>query len=133
MLNNYTLSFCDEEFSGLKFRTDLNFTDEYFSGLLEEGSHYSETRYADSLDKQTLEAVHIKLSYALVLKFISVISIIVAIILYFIEMKVPSVILIVSGTIMLLFNIYLTHKSNELCKLRETTRAMVKMMFENRE
>ncbi|HPF02243.1 MAG TPA: hypothetical protein PLV06_06135 [Bacteroidales bacterium] len=132
MLNNFSFSFREEEFRGLKFKSDIKFSDGYFDNLLQEGSHYSEIKYADGMDSQTLESIHIKLSYALALKIISVVFLIVAVILWFIKLILPSVMLIITGAVMLMINIYLTHKSNELYALRDATRSMIKMMFENR-
>lgn len=133
MLTNFTFSFREEEFQGLKFKSDLDFPAGHFDSLLEEGSHYSEIKYADDMDSQTLQSIHIKLSYALVLKIISIMFMITAIILYFVKLTVSSVILISTGAVLLVINIYLTHKSNELYALRDATRTMVKLLFENKD
>ncbi|MBN2864141.1 MAG: hypothetical protein JXN62_13320 [Bacteroidales bacterium] len=133
MLNNYTLSFHDHEFQGLKFKSGTQFPEDYFDSLLKEGSHYSEIKYADGMDAQTLESIHVKLSYALALKIISMVFLIIAVIFWFIKLTMPSVFIISTAAVMIIINIYLTHKSNELYALRDVTHNMIKMMFENRE
>ena len=62
MLNDYTISFFDLEFEGLKFRRSKSFPEAEFNRLLDEDFPWSESRCIELSDAQTLEMIHISLS-----------------------------------------------------------------------
>lgn len=129
----FNVGFRDEEFEGLKFKSGNKNTIEYYDELYEEGSHYSEVKYADMVDEDTMESIHIQLSYSLFFRLISIILLVVVLALTFAKMFWPSMVTLGISAVLFVLNIILTRKANEQYALRETTRSMISLVFSNRQ
>jgi len=128
-LKDNTIIFRDHVFQGLKFRVRNDFKEEYFDELLEEGSHYSEVKYADGMDDQTMEDIHIKLSCSFLLKTISFVVLGIACFLLLNKLPLAAAISLVLSAILFTINSRLINKANEQYLMRETTRSIVSLVF----
>jgi hypothetical protein len=129
----FNIGFKDEEFDGLKFRSGHKNTGDYYDQLFEEGSHYSEVKFADSMDEDTMERIHIKLSYSLLLRLISVVLLVAAIGFVVLRLLWPALIILLGSAALFLLNVLFTRKANELYALREGTRGLVSLGFAQRQ
>lgn len=129
----FNIGFRDEEFDGLKFRSENKYSSEYYEKLYDEGSHYSEVKYADALEEDTMEGVHIKLSYSMVLRIVSVILLVIAIACTFIKLIIPALATLGAGAVLFIISMILNRKANEEYALRETSRSFVSLVFNDRQ
>ena len=63
MLKQIHHAFDDLEFEGFRLTRKNDYTDEYFSKLMEEGSHYSKVKYLEGYNDQFIISIHFKLSW----------------------------------------------------------------------
>jgi len=129
----FNVGFRDEEFEGLKFRSDNTRTKEYYDKLYEEGSHYSEVKYADGTDQDTMERIHIKLSYSLVIRIFSIILLVFSFGLTFMRLFWPALGTLGASAILFTISFLLNRKANEMYAMRESTRSLVGLVFADRQ
>lgn len=78
MLNRIEIKLGDLEFHGIKLKTTMSCPDEFCVALLYEGSLLSEELYALILKKVLTDKIHVAISYYIVMKYLSMLSIVTA-------------------------------------------------------
>ena len=130
MFNINQIHFRDHVFEGFKFASTSEFTEEYFDKLLEDGSPVSEEIYANAMDMDTLESIHIKLSYSLLLRLVGFILLLPCLILSVYRMPIAAGVCIFFSLIGIIASIRLNNRANEMYSLRGSTEALVRILFE---
>ena len=82
-------------FEGFKLKKSKKYSDEYFENLLSEDNCFNRIKYKQVVEDQIDESIHIKLSYSLIVKVLSILGIIVSLILGLNKLFVPGIICII--------------------------------------
>ncbi len=132
MLNDYTISFRDLEFEGLKFRRSKSFPEAEFNKLLDEDFPWSESRCIELSDAQTLERIHRYLSIWIICRLASFVVMGFALILVSARLPWTSVLTAVVGLGLFLLSQRMRGRANSDYQMRDGVRAMIHMVFEER-
>ena len=132
MLNDYTISFFDLEFEGLKFRRSKSFPEAEFNRLLDEDFPWSESRCIELSDEQTLETIHISLSCWIICRLVSFVVMGCALILVSVRLPLASVLTAVMGLGLFLFSLRSRRKATFDYQMRESTSSIIRMVFEDK-
>ena len=131
-MNNNILKFRGIYFDGLKFKKSNLYSEEYFEKLVNEGSHYSEVKYIDAIKEQINEEIHIKLSYSIVFKVLSLSGLLFAVIfginLLFVSAYVILGISLFSHILFTLFK----KRANEFFVGKEISKDLINLIFEKK-
>lgn len=132
MLNDYTISFFDLKFEGLKLRRNKPFPEAEFNRLLDEDFPWSESRCVELSDAQTLEMIHISLSCWIICRLGSFFVMGCALILVSVRVPWTSVLTAVVGLGLFLFSLRARRKATFDYQMRESTSNLIRMVFEDK-
>lgn len=132
MLYDYTITFRDLEFEGLKFKRSKAEGEIDIESLLDEGSYYSEIRCKKSLDNEATERIHINLSYSALLRLLTFPLIGLALILALIRLTWPSVVFAGISLCLSTLSFLFRRRAAREYNMREVVSNMVEMVFEER-
>lgn len=132
-LNEMILEFRGMIFTGLKLRVSNKYSDEYFENLLKEDTHYNRVKYREAVIEQIDDQIHVKLSWSIIAKGLSLFCIVLA--LYFGFHKILILGLITIG-IGILFHFLFNHfriRANEIYAGKLMSKDLVDVIFENQK
>lgn len=116
-------------FNGFKFKRSNLYSEEFFEKLINEGSHYSEIKYIDAVEEQIDENIHIKLSYSVVFKVLSLSGLLFIIILGINFLFIPAYIILgISFISQILFNLF-KKRANEFFIGKKMSKDLINLIF----
>lgn len=129
IINTKMIEFRGIFFDGFKFKRSNLYSNEFFEKLHNEGSHYSKVKYGDAVEEQINEEIHIKLSYSIIYKVLSLSGLIFGIILGIKFLIIPAFIVLGIGFIsQILFNFYKIG-ANNLFLGKEMSKDLINLSF----
>jgi len=128
MNDTTTFEFNGMIFQGLKLSRNVP-TDEFYSELIEEGSGYSRGKYIDAVHEELDDQIHIKLSFSIISKVLSIFGLFVAVFLGTHGFLVPALIVLGAGFGFEVLYKHFKTRANELFTGRNQSIELVNVLF----
>lgn len=139
-LKELSFEFRNIDFKGLKFgidskeypwKTDKE-AEEFFNKLIKDGSYLSKLKYKNLVKDQILQDIHVNLTYSLVAKVLSLVSLSILLVIGLKFMIIATAVIFgISFTSYMLFN-YFKRRANELFIGKEMCSELVDVLFNNK-
>ena len=127
------ISFKDLTFFNLKLKETVknNYTEDYFDNLLKEDNHLNRVLYTDGQVAQIDDQIHVKVSWTLITKVLSIAGMILAGVMGIAGFFIPALVVLGIGFTSKVTSDVLNRHANEFYAAKEMTGDMIDLVFEN--